>query len=193
MSPATAPATTDRRDAILGAAIAVFARYGFKKTSVDDIARAAGISKQGLYLHFPSKEEVFVAGLKKYLTENHAAMERELFRERAPLFDRLVAAFDAWFGEYIETFSSVNTDIIEAGHRLSGAMMDEYKALFRVSLTRALTESAEFRRAKNVCSPKEIADVLLRLVESWKGERMPRSEFKKKIALAVRACVQIDG
>src|ERR1700759_1969729 len=98
----TTVSTTDRRDAILIAAIGVFARFGFKKTSVDDIARAAGISKQGLYLHFASKEEVFVAGFKKYLTENHAEMERALFRDSAPLFDRLAGAIDAWFGGYLE-------------------------------------------------------------------------------------------
>ncbi len=193
MSPVTVPASTDRRDAILEAAIGVFARYGFKKTSVEDVARAAGISKQGLYLHFASKEDVFVACLKKYLAENHATMERLLFRDDAPLFARLVDAFDSWVGRYIESFTDENYDVIEASKRLSGELMDEYKALFRASVAKALAASMEFKRAKNVLAPKDVADVLLRLVESWKNERLPRTEFRKKIALAVRACVQIDG
>jgi len=191
MSPSPAP--DDRRDSILAAAIGVFARYGFKKTSVEDVARAAGISKQGLYLHFASKEELFVACLKKYLVENHAAMEELMFREDAPLFVRLVDAFDSWVGRYVESFTDENYDIIEASNRLSGGLMSEYKALFRASVAKALTASAEFKHTKNILAPKDIADVLLRLVESWKSERLPRPEFRKKIALAVRACVQIDG
>src|SRR5262249_16762278 len=46
------------RDAILDAAERLLARYGFKKTTIDDLAREAGIGKGTVYLHFPSKEEV---------------------------------------------------------------------------------------------------------------------------------------
>lgn len=47
------------RTAILEAATEVFSRFGFKKASVDDIARRAGIGKGTVYLHFGSKEELF--------------------------------------------------------------------------------------------------------------------------------------
>jgi AcrR family transcriptional regulator len=47
------------RDEILEAAARLFARYGFKKTSVDDVAAAAHIGKGSVYLHFASKEELF--------------------------------------------------------------------------------------------------------------------------------------
>jgi AcrR family transcriptional regulator len=188
-----ATTTKDRRELILTAAIGVFAHFGFKKTSMDDVARSADISKQGLYLHFASKEQLFVACLKKYLAENHAAMERLLFRADAPLFERLVDAFDSWFTRYTGVASAETRDVVEAGKRLSGAVMDEYVRLFRASLAKALAASAEFKRAKSILAPKEVADVLLRLVESWKNDCLPRAEFRKKVALAVRACVQIEG
>lgn len=44
---------------IQDAALALFSRYGFRKTSMLDIAREAGISRAALYLSFCSKEEVF--------------------------------------------------------------------------------------------------------------------------------------
>lgn len=47
---------------ILDAALPVFIRYGFKKTSMADIAQAAGISRASLYLSFSNKEELFRAG-----------------------------------------------------------------------------------------------------------------------------------
>lgn len=47
---------------ILDAALPVFVRFGFRKTSMSDIARAAAISRASLYLSFSSKEELFRAG-----------------------------------------------------------------------------------------------------------------------------------
>src|SRR4051794_30101091 len=44
-----------RETRLLDAATRLFARFGFDKTSVDDIARAAGVSKGAVYLHWPSK------------------------------------------------------------------------------------------------------------------------------------------
>jgi len=48
----------DTRERIMEASVALFARYGFKKTTVDDIARESGIGKGTVYLHFASKEEI---------------------------------------------------------------------------------------------------------------------------------------
>jgi TetR/AcrR family acrAB operon transcriptional repressor len=51
----------DRRLRLLQAAAALFSRWGFDKTSVDDIAREAGISKGAVYLEFPNKGALFKA------------------------------------------------------------------------------------------------------------------------------------
>jgi AcrR family transcriptional regulator len=48
-----------REARLLDAAARLFARFGFDKTSVDDIARAAGVSKGAVYLHWPSKFNLF--------------------------------------------------------------------------------------------------------------------------------------
>jgi AcrR family transcriptional regulator len=47
-----------RREEILSAAAALFARRGFHGVSIDDIGSAAGISGPGIYRHFPGKEAV---------------------------------------------------------------------------------------------------------------------------------------
>jgi AcrR family transcriptional regulator len=51
--------TADARQRILAVSMALFAQYGFRKTSIDDIARAARIGKGTVYLHFASKEAIF--------------------------------------------------------------------------------------------------------------------------------------
>ncbi|MAY87424.1 MAG: TetR family transcriptional regulator [Pseudooceanicola sp.] len=48
-----------RQQAILDAAWHCFAAYGFRKTSMDDIARAAQMSRPALYQHYRNKEDIF--------------------------------------------------------------------------------------------------------------------------------------
>lgn len=53
--------TIDRRTDILDAAFEVFARKGFNKATMDDIALEAGVSKGTIYLYFASKRKLFLA------------------------------------------------------------------------------------------------------------------------------------
>jgi AcrR family transcriptional regulator len=50
-----------RHDRILDASARLFAEHGFAKTSVDEIAAAAGVSKGLVYDHYDSKEELLAA------------------------------------------------------------------------------------------------------------------------------------
>ncbi len=47
------------REKILSVATRIFSRFGFYKTSMDEIARTAHKAKGSLYYHFASKEELF--------------------------------------------------------------------------------------------------------------------------------------
>jgi len=51
----------DRRERLLESAASLFSHWGFDKTSVDDVAREAGISKGAVYLEFPNKDALFKA------------------------------------------------------------------------------------------------------------------------------------
>src|SRR3954470_7993901 len=50
----------DRKMAIVQAALPLFARKGFARTTTKELARAAGVSEPLLYKHFPSKEALYV-------------------------------------------------------------------------------------------------------------------------------------
>jgi TetR/AcrR family fatty acid metabolism transcriptional regulator len=70
------------RERILEAAEKLFAEKGFHETAMDEIVRAANVSKGGVYFHFPSKEELFFALLDKLADALQREVQREIARRR---------------------------------------------------------------------------------------------------------------
>jgi AcrR family transcriptional regulator len=68
----------DRRQAILEAAFKTFISYGFKRTTMADIADEAGISRPALYLVFKNKRDIFRAGFEMFVEELLETMESVL-------------------------------------------------------------------------------------------------------------------
>ena len=64
----------ERADRILDAAGELMLRWGYNKTTIDDIARYAGVAKGTIYLHWKTREALFEAVLEREL----AALLREL-------------------------------------------------------------------------------------------------------------------
>lgn len=73
------PARRATRRRIVAAATELFAHYGYRKTSIDDIARRAGIGKGTLYLYFESKIDLMVIAIayekRQHLDELRPVLE----------------------------------------------------------------------------------------------------------------------
>lgn len=69
----------DKRGTILESALTVFFTYGFKKTSMDDIAKEAGVSRPALYQLFKNKTDIFRA-LSQDLMENALVKAGDAFK-----------------------------------------------------------------------------------------------------------------
>ena len=63
------PKRQDRARRILDAAAELIQRWGYNKTTIDDIARQAGVAKGTLYLHWKTREELLVALMKREKVE----------------------------------------------------------------------------------------------------------------------------
>jgi AcrR family transcriptional regulator len=61
------------QDRILDAAMRVFRRHGFRRSSIEQAAEEAGLTRQALYHHFPSKEALFRGALKRLYEQALAA------------------------------------------------------------------------------------------------------------------------
>ena len=83
------------RDLLLSAAEQVFARVGYEKAQVEELAKAAGFSKGGLYAHFKSKEELFLA-LYETKTASYLAKLRHAL-DGAPTREGKIAALRSFY------------------------------------------------------------------------------------------------
>src|SRR6266511_3679956 len=81
---------SERREQILAAATAAFARTGFAATSLEDIAAEAGVTRAILYRHFESKADLYRSVLKRAKERLDVATGAPEFTEAS--IDALLAA-----------------------------------------------------------------------------------------------------
>lgn len=58
-----------KKDIIADAALSCFLASGYGSTSVDEIVKASGVSKGGIYWHFKSKEDIFLYLVERWIKE----------------------------------------------------------------------------------------------------------------------------
>lgn len=73
-----------RREAIRAAAVRVFAERGFAGATMEDIARRAEVSVGAIYLHYRSKEDLYVSLLFESMARFSEAIERIMAAGRPP-------------------------------------------------------------------------------------------------------------
>lgn len=137
---ATAEVTDrSRKAAILVAAQPVFLRYGYRKTSMDDVAKAADVSRQGLYVHFASKEDLFREMIQHGLSLHLHEARLVLADETRPIGQRLVAALSEWFGGQDKL--GANSDLLQASLQIGGTIIQSQKEQLEQDICRAIEKS----------------------------------------------------
>jgi AcrR family transcriptional regulator len=180
--------TAARRAAILEAATGVFLRYGFKKTSMDDLARAAGISRQGLYLYFATKEALFKEGVLKLVAATRAAGRAALAREELDVEERLLGAFEAVHGLAIgqEGAEHMN-ELMETAAQLVGPVTREMEQGLVADVTRVLRSTGVAARWKDAgVSAKDLAEHLYATSYGAKHCVSTSPEYHDRMRVAVR-------
>jgi AcrR family transcriptional regulator len=76
--PQPDPRRQERAHRILDAAAALILRWGYNKTTIDDIARQAGVAKGTIYLHWKTREELFTALMKREKLELAIDVKRRI-------------------------------------------------------------------------------------------------------------------
>lgn len=176
-----------RRRRLEEAALGVFLRYGFRKASMDEVARAAGVSRQALYLHFAAKEDLFCAAVRRFFDDAMAGATAALGAPARPLEARLAAAFDAWVGPYLGAAGEGAADLVEATLSLAGALVAERESAFVDAVAAAMRRgglAAAYRPAR--LSARQLAETLYATARGLK-HGATRDRFSQAMSVAVRA------
>jgi AcrR family transcriptional regulator len=184
-------ATEARRGAILDAAIRVFSRYGYKKTSMDDLARAAGLSRQGLYLHFATKEALFEQAVRHAVEAMRTGSRAALARDKMPIETRLLGAFEALQVHAVGQAEAASmNELLEAAAQIVGPIVNELEQEIMSEIARALRTSGVAARWKPLgVSAKDLAENLYATSLGLKHRVHDADDYRERMRIAIQiAC-----
>jgi AcrR family transcriptional regulator len=79
----------------------IFSQYGFRNASMEDLAKAAGMSRQGLYKRFGSKDRVFEGAILTFMERSlNEALEQLAQPDQSPK-EAICATFQIWIGKHV--------------------------------------------------------------------------------------------
>ena len=190
------------RDRILDAAERLLARFGYKKTTMEDIAREAGLGKRTLYLHFPSKEAVALSTIDRIvdrltgqLREVAAAVGppeerlREMLLRRVlvrfdsvrhyshsldELFESLRPAYMARRARYFAAEAQVVADLLAEGRRLGAFACDDPEATAHTLLLATNSLLPYSLTARELGKREDVKQKALRIVDLLLAGLRPR-------------------
>jgi TetR/AcrR family transcriptional regulator, transcriptional repressor for nem operon len=118
--------TQSAKARLLDAAHGVVRRQGYAGTSVDDLCRAAGVTKGAFFHHFPTKEALAVAGAQAWTAraEQHIFTDASWMRHDDPL-DRVLAHIDfrlAMIDGPVEDFTCFVGTMVQEAYASSDAI-----------------------------------------------------------------------
>jgi AcrR family transcriptional regulator len=173
---------------VLETALTVFTRHGFRKTSIEDIAKAAGISRQGIYFHFKNKDEIFRASVQKSLDDGLRAANRIFDNDRLTLEEKLLQALDERFGRHAGLFHPDASDIATQCERILGDALGKSRSTFQKKLETTILASSAKKTKGADKRAAIIANMLCTCGLIWKHSLPSRQEFLEKMRDAIQLC-----
>ena len=170
----------ERREGVITAAAAVFLRYGYARTTMADLATAAGLSRPTLYLLFPDKDEIFTAVIRRL---NRQMLDR--FRSALPKLQttdkRVQYCCEEWGAHGVEIMEkhADAKDLFD----LAFPVVREMNELFVDFVAELLPEPAA-RSALNA-TPREIARNLVYSFRGLKEGAKDSAHLRRTIRLQV--------
>src|ERR1700719_2314381 len=188
-----------KANAIVLAGLQLFTRYGYRKTSIDDIAQAAQVAKRTVYLHFENKAAVFLAILE-YLGDQ--VRQRCVAAERmGGTVDRLTGLLDAYFGMAFELFSKSAhmPELEETFSKLARARIGNLNTEYEARLARflrSLERTGEIGGPPRGLTVEQLVHILVRAAEGAKhdptvqGDRRALERRLRELAILAIAAMK---
>jgi AcrR family transcriptional regulator len=193
-----ATARDTKREAILEAALQLFGRYGYRRTSIDDIARAAGVAKGTVYLYVENKEALF-RSLSQAMLDGVLASARAAATARKPVAARLAAILDAKFGFFHDLLhrSPHASELVDSTSRLCADVFARGDAAYVALLTKAVSDAArrsELAPRRHGLTAEDVSHMLVagaHGIDADPVRALSNAEHKSRLDALVR--VIVDG
>ena len=142
-SVTSADEATTRIEQVADAALRRFARYGFKRSSMEDVAREAGLAKATLYLHFKGKDDVFRAMIER-CGARIAALSEAVMARPLPFPEKLEALMLAQFGASYAAFGDGEhlAELKAVMASIAQREIQAFEGIFTANATKLLTDTA---------------------------------------------------
>ena len=180
-----------KRDRILKAALDCFVQYGFKRTSMDDIAQKADISRAALYSLFQNKEDIFRTLSEQF---HGTAVDRAeaALKSDAPFSKRLIAAFEA---KDLELFELVNTsahgaELVDISSAIGAEIFQAAEKRFTQSLIEAVCQAerkGEFGFSHVIFNAVQFAEMLIACTYGLKKSSTSSAEYSQRLGYLISA------
>lgn len=171
-----------RKQQIIEAAAAVFARKGFDGATMDDIVAESGLSKGGLYWHFKSKDDIITAILQEFFDQEMVGLEQMVTGEGAAS-DRLLQLARHMAAEMETQFAllpiSLEFYAVAARQPAVRAFIQEYYAHYRTRLASLIQQGIDRGEFKSVSAN----DAAATLVATFEGMILLWAIYPEAIAL----------
>ncbi|MER7701417.1 helix-turn-helix domain-containing protein [Kitasatospora sp. NPDC097605] len=174
----------DRTEEVLDAAYSCLARYGVRRTTMDDIAAEMGVSRSALYQYVGGKDAAFRL-LAERLHAHALGRARAAAAGEAPAADRVRGVLEAKLGLALRLRgdSPHTAELLDAEARLFGEVCTAFTAELRGLLVGVL-------RGSGVAEAEDAADIGLALVAGLEGAGEP----ERLLARAAEAlCAGLGG
>lgn len=171
-----------REKSIAGAAIRVYSRKGVRRTTMSDVAREAGVTRQTVYNAFPNTDEVLRAAIRLYIDQQWQKISKGW-----QTTDRLDERLDILFKHFaIETWEYVSSSEeaaeLAGGYNASGRTEIEQARLgFRNEIA-ALFEASRARLDAWGTTPEALSDFISVSIEGIKYNSKSRSDVDDALA-----------
>ena len=176
------------RNAQFANVLSVFAHYGFRKASMEDLARAAGVSRQTLYKRFGTKEAVLDWAVEGFVGDARALACAALHAADASPAECLLSAFSRWTGDHVALLHDAphGAEILEMGTASLRRSHADPEAAFENEIVRFMCD-------RSICrTQKEAADKTFLLLMSAKGlllKSRTNAEFQAGMTRIIRAAI----
>tara|TARA_R110002073_G_scaffold9346_3_gene47952 strand:- start:29 stop:640 length:612 start_codon:yes stop_codon:yes gene_type:complete len=173
-----------KKNTVLDTAASVFAQYGFKRTTMNDIAQAAGISRPALYLMFENKEHLFkelaAHRLNLALIEARAVLEQD-----GSVGNRFIDAIMVFEKTYTEPVANSphGAELIDVNMNLAADVMTKGKSKLILALAKVLKEADESGEVSFKNTPmthKAFVELLLSSIGGIKNKAGTKAEYRKQ-------------